>query len=83
LIMATHEAVTEEAPTAEAIELASYLTQLGDPVSMRALRALVRHPWFGRGDVISHVHTILGGLGDDPARNEWLRGVGLEPPPRG
>jgi hypothetical protein len=61
-----------------AIELATYLLQLGNPVTIVALRALMAAEWSGRQALQRAVEDRLDAAGlDEGRRQEWRARLGL------
>jgi hypothetical protein len=66
-------AETGVARAEEAWELAAYLLQLGDDVSLAALGALLAEQWNGRYDLVAQIEQVLGRPGLEPDVVEQLR----------
>jgi hypothetical protein len=65
---------------ADASEMASYLLQLGDPVSLESLRELIGRPWAGRESLILAVRQHIREANLDPEAAAALgRELGLPP----
>jgi hypothetical protein len=60
--------------------MASYLLQLGDPVSLESLRELIGRPWAGRESLILAVRQHIREANLDPEAAAALgRELGLPP----
>jgi hypothetical protein len=63
----------------DAIEVAMYLLQLGDPASLASLRAMLSTRWPGRADLANAIGRQLAEAGLDPeTAASWRRELGLD-----
>jgi hypothetical protein len=77
----TGQDLPEQDPSAgvnSAVELATYLLQLGDEVSQQALRSLLAQPWPGRQQLESLVRGMLAVAGlEDDLLQSWQERLGI------
>lgn len=79
LVAAVSDRDSVGAPDIEpAWELATYLLQLGDDVSIHSVRLLLGEQWSGAAVLRARVRSLVERPGLDPGRvQEWLAGLGL------
>jgi hypothetical protein len=75
------QALPEQDPSARvnsALELATYLLQLGDEVSQQTLRSLLAQPWPGQQQLAGLVRGMLAGAGlEDDLLQSWQNRLGI------